>query len=51
MLTVVPIYEEEMQYKLKYETEGLLELFEEKEISYPPVVDKKRKNVCTQDSA
>lgn len=44
--TIVPIYEEEMQYKFKNEAEGLLGLFEKNGISYPPVVDKNRKNVC-----
>lgn len=47
--TVVPIYEEEMQYKFKNQAEGLLELFEKSGIPYPPVVDKKRKNLCKED--
>ncbi len=47
--TIIPIYEEEMQFKFKNQAEGLLKLFEEKGISYPPVVDKKRKNVCIKD--
>lgn len=46
--TMVPIYEEEMQYKLKNQVDGLLDLLKENGIPYPPVVDKKRKNVCVK---
>ncbi len=46
--TLVPLYEEEVQYKLKKGAEALLALFEEGEIPYPPVVDKQRKNLCTK---
>lgn len=44
--TLVPIYEEEMLFKLENGAEGLLELFEENQIPYPPVVDVRRPNVC-----
>ncbi|RKW08379.1 MAG: 1,3-beta-glucan synthase regulator [Capnocytophaga sp.] len=48
--TVVPLYEQEMLYKLENDTTALLELFSEKDIPYPPVVDVNRPNVC-QDYA
>ena len=44
--TIVPIYEEEMQYKLDHDADELIELFQNKGISYPLVVNKQRKNVC-----
>ncbi|MDO4880975.1 MAG: suppressor of fused domain protein [Capnocytophaga sp.] len=44
--TLVPLYEQEMLYKLENDSGALLELFSENEIPYPPVVDVQRKNVC-----
>ena len=44
--TIVPLYEQEMLYKLENDSGALLELFSEKEIPYPPVVDVHRQNVC-----
>lgn len=43
---LVPLYEEEMLFKLENTAEALAELFEENEIPYPPVVDLERKNLC-----
>lgn len=53
---LVPIYEEEMYYKLENEAGALLDLFQEANIPYPPIVDVQRPNVClgfqpTQNSA
>ena len=48
--TIVPLYEQEMLYKLENDSSALLELFSEKDIPYPPVVDVNRPNVC-QDYA
>ncbi len=44
--TLIPLYEEEVEYKLKHKANNLIELFEENEIPYPYVIDKNRKNVC-----
>ena len=44
--SIVPLYEQEMLYKLENDSGALLELFSEKEIPYPPVVDVHRQNVC-----
>lgn len=44
--TLVPLYEEEMLYKLQNMAEALIERFEAKAIPYPPVVDVNRLNVC-----
>ncbi|MDO4228796.1 MAG: suppressor of fused domain protein [Capnocytophaga sp.] len=44
--TLVPLYEQETLYKLDHSAEAIIELFEEKEIPYPPVVDVHRPNVC-----
>ncbi|MDY6037601.1 MAG: suppressor of fused domain protein [Eubacterium sp.] len=46
--TMLPLYEEEMHYKIDNGAEALLSLFEQKEIPYPPVIDKQRKNVCSK---
>lgn len=44
--TLIPIYEEEMNYKLEHSADELFEQFEEKGIAFPPVVDIHRKNAC-----
>ncbi len=44
--TMVPLYEEESVYKQRYGAEALLSLFEEKQLPFPPVIDKNRRNVC-----
>lgn len=44
--TLLPLYEEEMQFKISKNADALLELFEKEKIPYPPVVDKNRKNLC-----
>ncbi len=43
---IVPLYEEEMLFKLEYNAEELLDKFTEEDIPYPPVVDINRPNVC-----
>ena len=45
--TLVPIYEQEMLYKLENDSGAMLELFTENNIPYPPVIDIHRKNVCS----
>lgn len=42
--TIVPLYEEEVKYKLKYGVEKLLELFDDKEVTDMIRID--RPNVC-----
>lgn len=41
---MIPLYKEEIEYKLKYGMEGLQKVFQEKELS--PVLDPKRPNLC-----
>lgn len=43
---IIPIYEEEMYFKLENDAGNLLELFSDNNILYPPVVDINRPNVC-----
>lgn len=43
---LIPLYEQEMLFKLENNAEELLDLFTEAEIPYPPVVDTNRPNVC-----
>lgn len=43
LLQVLPLYEEEMEYKLKTDVEQLLELFPD---DFFPIVDINRKNYC-----
>lgn len=45
-LSVVPIYKEEMEYKLKYGVEALMDKFDKYNIN--EVIDIKRRNVCKQ---
>ena len=42
--SVIPIYKEEMHYKLKYGVEGLMDKFDKYKIN--EVIDINRKNVC-----
>ncbi len=44
--TVIPLYEEECNLKLKKGAERLLKLFEKNNLNYPPVLNLKRKNFC-----
>ena len=44
--TLIPLYDEEMNYKLEHGTNALLERFREAEMPFPPVVDVNRPNVC-----
>lgn len=44
--TLVPLYEQETLFKLENGAEALTELFEEKNIPYPPIVDVNRPNIC-----
>ncbi len=46
--TMVPLYEEEMQYKITNAAEDLIDLLEQNNITLPYVVDKNRKNVCIE---
>lgn len=49
--TLVPLYEQETLFKLDNSAEALTELFQEKNIPYPPVVDVNRPNVCPDYTA
>lgn len=44
--TMVPLYEEEVKYKIENGVEALLDKFEQEDIPFPPIIDKNRKNVC-----
>ncbi|MDO4728697.1 MAG: suppressor of fused domain protein [Bacteroidota bacterium] len=44
--TLIALYEQETLFKLDHSAESILELFEEKDIPYPPVIDVNRPNVC-----
>ena len=44
--TLLPLYEQETLFKLENGAEALTELFEEKDIPYPPIIDVNRPNVC-----
>jgi len=48
--SIVPLYEQEMLYKLENDSSALLERFSERDIPYPPVVDVNRPNVCADFS-
>lgn len=41
---VLPLYKEEIEYKLKYGMEGLQKVFQEKDLE--PILDPKRPNLC-----
>jgi hypothetical protein len=43
--SMIPIYKEEMDYKLKHGIEALMKLFDQNKL-YPEIVDMNRKNVC-----
>lgn len=44
---LVPLYREELQYKLDAGLMALMQRLEEANIPYPPIVDSHRPNVCT----
>ncbi|MDO4250901.1 MAG: suppressor of fused domain protein [Moraxella sp.] len=44
--SLVPLYTQEMNFKLDYGTYELMQRFERAEIAYPPVVDVRRLNTC-----
>jgi len=46
--TMVPLYEEEVNYKLESDADVLLNKLKEKDICYPFILDKNRKNVCVE---
>ena len=46
--SVIPLYEEEANYKLQNNADALIEKFAQGEMPYPPVVDKNRKNYITE---
>lgn len=43
---IIPVYEQEMAFKLENDAGELLDKFSEADIAYPPVVDVNRPNVC-----
>ncbi len=46
--TVMPIYEEELNYIFKFNVNKLIKLFDKNNFSYPPVLKLNRKNVCSK---
>lgn len=44
--TLMPLYEDEMLYKLENGAEALTDKFQERNFPYPPVVDVNRENTC-----
>ncbi len=46
--TVVPLYQEECDFKINNGIDPLMNLFDKANITYPPIINLKRKNLCTK---